>query len=96
MMLFSLASTLMLGVIFERTITVTAIALFIFFAEASFNTTPFLRPFESYSVFALQRHGIATIAGKFPQEAFATIGLTIASIIICLLIACQWMKRREF
>jgi ABC-2 type transport system permease protein len=96
MVLFNLASTLMLGVIFERTRTVTAIAFFIFLAEASFSTISFLRQFESYSVFALQRHGIEIIGSKFPQEAFAAIGLTIASIIICLFIACQWMKRYEF
>lgn len=96
MVLFNLASTLTLGVIFERTRTVTAIAFLIFLAEASFNTTSFSRHFEPYSVFALQRHAVAIIGGQFPQATVFAVSLTIISIVIFLSIACWWMRRYEF
>lgn len=95
MVLFNLATTLTLGVIFNRTRTVTAIAFAIFLAEASFNTTALLRPYEAYSVFALQRHGIAILTGRFEPDAFTAVGLTIISISICLLTACWRMKHSE-
>ena len=96
MVLFYLAATLMLGVIFNRTRNVTAIAFFIFIAEASFNAIPWLRPFESYSVFALQLHGTAILVGKFPSDIFGAVGLTIVFITAFLSLACWWINRSEF
>ena len=96
MLLFYLASSLMLGAIFKRTRTVTAIAFTIFLAEASFSTTPLLRPYEAYSVFALQRHATAILVGKFAPATFGAVSLTVACILGFLSLACWWIKRTEF
>jgi ABC-2 type transport system permease protein len=94
-LLFTLALTLMLGVIFNRVGAVTAIALFVFFGGASLNSNSQLRQLEPYTVWALQREAVATMSGQFPQEAWIAMGSTIMLTVLCLVVSIWWMKRYE-
>lgn len=95
MVVFMLALTLMLGAIFEQVRMVSAIALFVFFGGASLNSTPQLRQFEPYSVWALQHDATATLIGQFPNIAWMAMGSTIALTVLCLLVSVWGIKRYE-
>ncbi len=93
--LFILALTLMLGVIFERVRAVTAIALFIFFGGVSLNSSPQLQQLESYSVWGLQRDATEAVVGHFSNAAWIAMGSTMTSTLVCLAVSVWWMKQYE-
>lgn len=95
LLLFILALTLLLGVVFNRVGTVTAIALFIFFGGASLQTNQQLRRLEPYTLWALPHHATATVVGQFPPVAGFAMGTTIVLTALCLGAAIGWMRRYE-
>lgn len=95
-LLFILALTLMLGVIFNRVGAVTAIALFVFFGGAILNSHPQLRQIEPYTVWALPGDVTAIVNGQFPDEAWIAMISAVTLTVLCLLISVWWMKRYEF
>lgn len=94
--LFNLASTLMLGAIFNRLRAVSAIALAICFGGAVFNGNVQLQQFRPYIVYSLQRHATATLVGQFPSIAWVAIGSTILLTTIFLWVSCWQINRYEF
>ncbi len=93
-LLFVLALTILLGVIFDKIAAVTAIALAIFFSGAGLPSTS-LRLIEPYTVWALQHNSYETLNGKFPITAGWAIASAVGSISLLLTIAIVWMKRSE-
>ena len=93
-LLFVLALTLLLGVLFDKIAAVTAIALAIFFSGAGLPSTQ-LRSIEPYTVWALQHNSYETMNGKFPTTGWAAMVSAIISIALLLTIAIAWTKRSE-
>jgi ABC-2 type transport system permease protein len=95
LVLSTLALTLMLGTIFDRVRSVSAIALFIFFGGISSNSNPYLRQIEPYRVWSLQRHATTAISGQFPTAVWIAMGSAIVLTMAYLLVSVWWMKRYE-
>ena len=93
-LLFVLALTILLGVIFDKIAAVTAISLAIFFSGAGLPSTQ-IRWIEPYTVWALQHNSYETMTGKFPSTGWWAIGSTLISIVVLLTIAIEWIKRSE-
>jgi ABC-2 type transport system permease protein len=93
-LLFVLALTILLGVIFDKIAAVTAIALAIFFSGSGLPSTQ-IRWIEPYTVWALQHNSYETMTGKFPDTGLWAMGSAVVSIIVLLIIAIEWMKRSE-
>jgi ABC-2 type transport system permease protein len=93
-LLFVLALTILLGVLFDKIAAVTAIALAIFFSGAGLPSTN-LRSIEPYTVWALQHNSYETMNGNFPSTAWVAMGSAAISIALLLTIAIAWMKRAE-
>jgi ABC-2 type transport system permease protein len=72
-LLFVLALTILLGVLFDKIAAVTAIALAIFFSGAGLPSTQ-LRWIEPYTVWALQHNSYETMTGKFPATGWWAMG----------------------
>jgi ABC-2 type transport system permease protein len=93
-LLFVLAVTILLGVIFDKIAAVTALALTIFFSGAGLSSTQ-IRWIEPYTVWALQHNSYETMTGKFPATGWFAMGSTTISIGLLLTIAIVWMNRSE-
>jgi ABC-2 type transport system permease protein len=93
--LFVLALTILLGVIFDRMAAVTALALAIFFSGSSLQSNPQIRWLEPYTVWALQHNSYETMNGNFPPTGWFAIGSAVVSIALILSIAILWLKRSE-
>jgi ABC-2 type transport system permease protein len=93
-LLFVLALTILLGVLFDKIAAVTAIALAIFFSGAGLPSTQ-IRWIEPYTVWALQHNSYETMTGKFPATGWLAMGSAVVSIILLLSIAIAWMDRSE-
>ena len=93
-LLFVLALTILLGVLFDKIAAVTAISLAIFFSGAGLPSTQ-IRWLEPYTVWALQHNSYETMTGKFPATGWWAIGSTVISIVVLLAIAIEWLKRSE-
>jgi ABC-2 type transport system permease protein len=93
-LLFVLALTILLGVLFDRIAAVTAIALTIFFSGAGLPSTQ-LRSIEPYTVWSLQHNSYETMTGRFSATACFAMASAIISIGLLLTIAIGWMKRSE-
>jgi ABC-2 type transport system permease protein len=94
LLLFVLALTILLGVLFDKIAAVTAIALSIFFSGAGLKSTS-LRWIEPYTVWALQHNSYETMNGDFPNTSWFAMVSAIISIVLLLTIAIAWMKRSE-
>jgi ABC-2 type transport system permease protein len=94
-LLFVLALTILLGVVFDKIAAVTAIALAIFFSGSGLPSTQ-IRWIEPYTVWALQHNSYETMTGKFPATGWWAMGSAVISIIVLLIIAIEWMKRLSF
>ena len=94
-MLFTLALTMMLGVIFNQIRAVSAISLFVFFGGVSLNFNPQLQQIKPYTVWALQNDATATLVDQFPNEAWIAMSVTIVFTVLFLLISVFWMKGYE-
>ena len=93
-LLFVLALTILLGVLFDKIAAVTAISLAIFFSGAGLPSTQ-IRWIEPYTVWALQHNSYETMTGKFPASGWWAIGSTVISIVVLLTIAIEWIRRSE-
>ena len=93
-LLFVLALTILLGVLFDKIAAVTAISLAIFFSGAGLPSTQ-IRWLEPYTVWALQHNSYETMTGTFPATGWWAIGSTLISIVMLLTIAIKWIKRSE-
>jgi ABC-2 type transport system permease protein len=93
-LLFVLALTISLGVLFDKIAAVTAIALAIFFSGAGLPSTQ-IRWIELYTVWALQHNSYETMTGKFPATGLFAMGSAVISIVILLAIAIAWVDRSE-
>ena len=93
-LLFVLALTILLGVLFDKIAAVTAISLAIFFSGAGLPSTQ-IRWLEPYTVWALQHNSYETMTGKFPATAWWAIGSTVILIVVLLIISIEWIKRSE-
>ena len=93
-LLFVLALTILLGVIFDKIAAVTAIALAIFFSGAGLPSTQ-VRWIEPYTVWALQHNSYETMTGKFPVTGLFAIGSAVISIVLLLAVAIAWVDRSE-
>ena len=69
LLLFILSLTLMLGTLFQKISSVTAIAFMVYIGGASLNVNKYLRLIEPYSFVSLQRYAVQTAAGSFPMGA---------------------------
>jgi ABC-2 type transport system permease protein len=93
-LLFVLALTILLGVLFDRIAAVTALALTIFFSGAGLPSTQ-IRSIEPYTVWALQHNSYETMNGNFPSTGWVAMGGAIISIALLLTMAIAWMSRSE-
>ncbi|PSB58825.1 hypothetical protein [Chamaesiphon polymorphus] len=93
--LFVLALTILLGVLFDRIAAVTALALTIFFSGSSIQSNSQIRWLEPYTVWALQHNSYETMTGKFPSTGWLAISSAIISIAVILTIAIIWMQRSD-
>jgi ABC-2 type transport system permease protein len=93
-LLFVLALTILLGVIFDKIAAITAIALAIFFSGSGLPSTQ-IRWIEPYTVWALQHNSYETMTGKFPATGWWAMGSAVMSIVLLLIISIEWMKRSE-
>jgi ABC-2 type transport system permease protein len=93
-LLFVLALTILLGVLFDKIAAVTAISLAIFFSGAGLPSTQ-VRWIEPYTVWALQHNSYETMTGSFPHTGWFAMGSAVISIALLLTIAIAWMKRSE-
>ena len=93
-LLFVLALTILLGVIFNKIAAVTAISLAIFFSGAGLPSTQ-IRWIEPYTVWALQHNSYEKMTGKFPSTGWFAMGSAVISIALLLIMAIAWMKRSE-
>jgi ABC-2 type transport system permease protein len=94
-LLFVLALTILLGVLFDKIAAITGLALAIFFSGASLQSTSQIRWIEPYTVWALQHNSYETMSGKFPSTGWLAMGSTVISIVLLLTLAIMWMKRSE-
>jgi ABC-2 type transport system permease protein len=92
-LLWVLALTLLLGVLFDKIAAVTALALAIFFSGSGLPSTS-LRSIEPYTVWALQHNSYETINGNSTTGLLA-IGSTVVSIALLLIMSMLWLKRSE-
>ena len=95
-LLFVLALTILMGVLFDRQATVTASALSIFFIGSTLQSNANLRWIEPYSVWALQHNSHETMIGQFPLVAGVAMVNTVILIVLFLAISIGRMKRYEF
>jgi ABC-2 type transport system permease protein len=96
-LLFVLALTILMGVLFDRTPAVTALSLVIFLSGPSLQSNPHLRWIswlEPYTVWALQHNSSETLIGKFPSTAWIAMASTLFTIGL-LLSAAIWRMRRS-
>jgi ABC-2 type transport system permease protein len=93
-LLFVLALTILLGVLFDRIAAVTALALAIFFSGAGLPSTN-LRWIEPYTVWALQHNSYETMNGKFPATGWLAMIGAVMSICLFLTMAIAGMKRSQ-
>lgn len=93
-LLFVLALTILLGVLFDKIAAVTAISLAVFFSGAGLPATQ-IRWIEPYTVWALQHNSYETMTGNFPATGWLAMGSAVVSITILLAIAIAWMDRSE-
>jgi ABC-2 type transport system permease protein len=93
-LLFVLALTILLGVIFDKIAAVTAIALAIFFSGSGLPSTQ-IRWIEPYTVWALQHNSYETMTGKFPATGWWAMGSAVVSIVVLLIISIAWVERSE-
>lgn len=93
--LFVLAITILLGVVFDRIAAVTALALTIFFSGSSLQSNSQLRSIEPYTVWALQHNSYETMTGKFPNTGWFAMTSAVISIALILTVAIIWMQRSE-
>jgi ABC-2 type transport system permease protein len=93
-LLFGLALTILLGVLFDKIAAVTAIAFLVFFGGSSLPSTS-LRWIEPYTVWALQHNSYETLNGKFPITAGWAIASAVGSIALLLTMAIVWLKQSE-
>jgi ABC-2 type transport system permease protein len=93
-LLFVLALTLLLGVLFDKIAAVTAVALAIFFSGSGLPSIQ-LRWLEPYTVWALQHNSYELINGNFPSTGWWAIASTVVSIGLLLTMAIAWMQRSE-
>ncbi len=93
-LLFVLALTILLGVIFDKIAAVTAIALIIFFSGAGLPSTQ-IRWIEPYTVWALQHNSYETMNSKFPPTAWVAMASSLVLIGLLLSIAIWQMQRSE-
>jgi ABC-2 type transport system permease protein len=93
-LLFALALTILLGVIFDRVGAVAALTLLIFFYGSSLQSNPQLSWIEPYSVWALQHNSYETMTGKFPATAWIAIasGLLMTGLLLSISI---WRTKRS-
>jgi ABC-2 type transport system permease protein len=91
-LLFVLALTLLLGVLFDKIAAVTALALTIFLSGAGLPSTQ-IRWIEPYTVWALQHNSYETMTGKFPATGWLAMGSAVTAIALLLTIATIWMQR---
>jgi ABC-2 type transport system permease protein len=94
-LLFGLALTILLGVLFDKVAAVTAIALMLFFSGSGLSSTS-LRWIEPYTVWALQHNSYETMNGKFPATAWLAMASAVVSIVLLLTMAISWMNRSEY
>ena len=93
-LLFVLALTILLGVLFDKIAAVTAISLAIFFSGSGLPSTQ-IRWIEPYTVWALQHNSYETMTGKFPVTGLFAIGSAVISIVLLLAVAIAWVDRSE-
>ncbi len=95
-LLFVLALTILMGVLFDRQATVAASALSIFFIGSTLQSNANLRWIEPYSVWALQHNSHETMIGQFPLVAGVAMVGTVILIVLFLVTAIWRMQRYEF
>jgi ABC-2 type transport system permease protein len=95
LVMFSVALTLMLGVIVNRVSIVAAIGIFVFLGGTSLGSNPQLRFLNPYSPWALQGDAAIAMVGKMPATDWVAMGSAILAIGICLSIAIWRMQRYE-
>jgi ABC-2 type transport system permease protein len=95
-LLFVLALTILMGVLFDRQAAVTASTLSIFFIGSTLQSNAHLRWIEPYSVWALQHNSYETMIGQFPPTAWFAMVSTLIMTVLFLAIAIWRMKRYEF
>jgi ABC-2 type transport system permease protein len=96
LLLFVLAMTILLGVLFDRQGAVTALALVIFFSGSGLRSNSQLSWLEPFTPWALQHNAHETLVGNVA----GTVWLAMASTLVLtglLLTAAIWrLKRYEF
>jgi ABC-2 type transport system permease protein len=94
-LLFVLALTILLGVLFDRIAAVTALALTLFFSGSSLKSISEIRWIEPYTVWALQHNSYETMTGDFPSTAWIAMASAVISIALLLTISIWRVKRSE-
>ena len=96
LLLFNLAITILLGVLFNRTGAVTALSLLIFFTGSSLQSYPLFKSIEPYTVWALQHNSYETMAGNFQSTTWLAMIGAVSSIGSLLTVSAWWIQRSEF
>jgi ABC-2 type transport system permease protein len=95
-LLFVLALTVLMGVLFDRQAAVTASTLSIFFIGSTLQSNANSSWIEPYSVWALQHNSHETMIGQFPHTAWFAMISSLIMTALFLAIAIWRMKRYEF
>jgi ABC-2 type transport system permease protein len=95
-LLFVLALTILLGVLFDRQGAVTALALLIFFSGSGLKSNAQLGWIEPFTPWALQHNAHETLIGNFPGTAWLAIAVTLGLIWLLLQISIWRLQRYEF